>query len=144
MQSTAAVHDDASACPARRGPSQVLLTHLLMHLAAVGRVAWEAAIVRRLGAHLNLLRTPIQGRRARQRRPPQLSLMHQDIRWMFLMHETCLFPAPRLPVRRRHLPSTATRRGDVAGYMGHVDCLGGVRGTYSDSRSCIRDVGSAQ
>ena len=68
--------------------------------------------VRALGAHFNLLQTPILGRRPQQRRPPLLSIMHQDIYSMSLVHDLGLFPLPRPPARRRrrHLSAFAPRQ----------------------------------
>ena len=72
--------------------------------------------VRRLGARFNLLQTPIHGRRPRQQQPQQLSLMHQDIHRMFLMHEIYLFlcptptsPPPSPPFAPGRSPSTLAK-----------------------------------
>ena len=74
--------------------------------------------VRRFGARFNLLRNSIHGRRPQQQRSPQLSLMHQDIRWVFLVHDICLFffcstlasPPPSPTFTQGHSPSTTIHR----------------------------------
>ena len=53
-----------------------------------------------LGARFDLVHRRIHGRRPRQRQPPRLPLMHQDIRWMFLVRGMRFFfcPAPASPL----------------------------------------------
>ena len=110
--------------------------------------------VRRFGARFNLLRTLIHGRPPGQRRPPQLSLMHQDIHWMFLVHEICFFflflllrarqSAAVAHTRARSLAVNHHSQSDVAGCRGRVDRLGSVRGTHSGDGSFIGESESAR
>ena len=151
MPSPATIHDAASACllaatrHTARVPSRVPRCSRARSVGSGG--GWSSAPWRPLQPAAN----PIHGGRPRQRPPKQLSLMHQDIRWMFLVH-TISFPfAPRLPASRRRAvrtrspaPTGTARRGDAARCRAGVERPGSVRGTYPDAGSSIGATGSGQ